>query len=209
MASPRHKPTLNAEMLAGVEAFSQLRLALDDPVQARYEVARPLLLGQPLSAAERARQTHTHAQTVRSYVRRFQREGMRGLFQSGLFDAQPDVVPRCGMTSEAVRLEVLRLKTLYPPLHLREIANILYATLGARVDYKTVQRILQRHPVATQQRLPLARFRDATDPYAARVEVVKLYYQGWTFAASAAIWVCRANTFTICCIALKPNTSPD
>ena len=51
-----------------------------DGVQERYEIARPLLLRQPVTVAERAQETSTHVQTVRRYVRRFEREGMRGLF---------------------------------------------------------------------------------------------------------------------------------
>ena len=42
------------------EPFAQLELHLTDPVQARYEVARPLRLGQPLTATERAQQTQKH-----------------------------------------------------------------------------------------------------------------------------------------------------
>jgi hypothetical protein len=47
---------------------------------------------------------------------------------AGLFDQEPDLVHRCDSVSEAVRQEFLRLKTLYPPLNLRETANIIYAT---------------------------------------------------------------------------------
>jgi DNA-binding IclR family transcriptional regulator len=37
-------------------------------------------LGQPITAKERAAQTHKHPQTVRRYVRRFEVQGMLGLF---------------------------------------------------------------------------------------------------------------------------------
>ncbi len=56
------------------EAFPQLRLHFVDDVQERYEIARPLLLGQAVTAVERAQETSTHAQTVRRYVRRFERD---------------------------------------------------------------------------------------------------------------------------------------
>jgi transposase len=166
--------------LTGLSDFGQFRLLFTDPAQERYEVARPLLLGQPLTAVERAQQTQKHPQTVRRYVRRFEEHGLRGLF-----DDEPG-------------LEVLRLKTLYPPLHLRETANIIYATMGARIDYKTVQRILERHPIAQQPRLPLPKFHDYKDPYQARLEVIKLYYRGWNIRSiSGFLGLSRKHIYTL------------
>jgi len=193
MAKYRAPRQIDESLLVGTEQFSQLQLVFSDPVQERYEVARPLLLGQPLMATERAIQTQKHPQTVRHYVRRFQAAGM-----AGLFDDEPDVVPRCGLVSEAVRHEVIRLKTLYPPLHLREIANIIYATIGARIDHKTVGRILQRHPIAVQPRLPLPKFGDYKEPYEARVEVIKLYYRGWNIQSiSGFLGLSRKHIYTL------------
>lgn len=196
MANKRHIESdveIDQDCLVGLESFGQLELVFTDPVQERYEVARPLLLGHPLTATERAKQTHKHPQTVRRYVRRFECEGMRGLF-----DAEPEVIARCGSVSEAVRQEVIRLKTLYPPLNLRETANIIYATLGARIDYKTVQRILQKHPIVVQKRLPLPKFHDYKDPYQARLEVIKLYYRGWNIQSiSGFLGVSRKHIYTL------------
>ena len=156
----------------GESEFSQLRLVLTDVVQERYEVARPLLLQQPVTAAQRSRETGTHARTVRRYVRRFEREGMRGLFDERALIVRGHSVP------QVVRFEVIRLKTLYPPLHLREIANILFARLGCRIDHKTVSQILRDCGVLDQQRLPFTatRFHDHSDSNTARLEVIKLYY---------------------------------
>lgn len=193
MPKRRAERQVDESVLAGTERFPQLQLVFSDTVQERYEVARPLLLGQPVTAKERAAQTQKHPQTVRRYVRRFEGQGMRGLF-----DEEPEMVPRCGSVSEAVRLEVLRLKTLYAPLNLREIANIVYGTLGARIDHKTVGRILERHPIARQQRLPLPKFRDYKEPYEARVEVVKLYYRGWNIQSiSGFLGVSRKHIYTL------------
>jgi len=58
--------------------------------------------------AERGRQTGIHAQTIRRYVRRFEREGMRGLFDERALLVRSHSVP------EVVRFEVIRLKTLSP-----------------------------------------------------------------------------------------------
>lgn len=187
------KHAVDESLLAGTSLFPQLQLVFSDPVQERYEVARPLLLGEPITAKERAQQTQKHPQTVRRYVRRFENHGM-----GGLFDDDTNIVPHCGSVSEAVRSEVLRLKVLYPPLHLREIANIIYATLGARVDHKTVGRILERHPLAHQQRLPLPKFHDYKEPYQARVEVVKLYYRGWNIQSiSGFLGVSRKHIYAL------------
>jgi len=200
MATPHRKadePAQDAAAgqhpLTGLSDFGQFRLLFADPAQERYEVARPLLLGQPLTAVERAQQTQKHPQTVRRYVRRFEEHGLRGLF-----DDEPGLVPHCGTISEAVRREVLRLKTLYPPLHLRETANIIYATMGARIDYKTVQRIVERHPIAQQPRLPLPKFHDYKDPYQARLEVIKLYYRGWNIRSiSGFLGVSRQHIYNL------------
>jgi IS30 family transposase len=128
------------------EPFPQLRLHFTDDVQERYEIARPLLLGRLTSAAARARETNTHPQTVRRYVRRFERLGMQGLF------GERAVVPKGHTVPDSVRQEVIRLKTMHPPLHHREIANIIYVTLGCRIDHKTVAAIIRAHPIAVQNR---------------------------------------------------------
>ncbi len=149
---------LNPETCEVSVPFSQLRLLFTDDVQERYEIARPLILGQEHSPAARARETNKHPQTVRRYVRRFEHAGMRGLFD------EREVIARSGTLPEAVRQEIIRLKTLHAPLHFREIANIIYATLGTRIDYKTVQHILHKHPIAAQKRLPFTKFHDYKEP---------------------------------------------
>ena len=196
---PRHKAQPARDLNDLQPSFSQLRLLFSDPVQERYEVARPLLLAQDTSAAQRARETQLHPQTVRRYVRRFERGGMRGLFD------EREVLSHGRSLPEIVREEVLRLKTLYPPLHHREIATIIYTKLGARIDHKAVQRILSLYPTARQEQLPFPRtkdyqsqFHDHPDPYQARVEVVKLYYHGWNIQSiSGFLGVSRKHIYTL------------
>jgi transposase len=179
------------------EPFSELRLHLTDDAQTRYEIARPLLIGHATSAVERAHETQTHPQTVRRYVRRFEREGMRGLFDHRLFDER-EVRAHGRTISDAVRHEVIRLKTLYPPLHQREIAAIVYAPLGTSIDHKAVARILKAHPPAVQKRLPFTKFHDYKNPYEARVEVIKLYYQGWNIQSiSGFLGVSRKHVYRL------------
>jgi transposase len=180
-----------------IEPFFQLRLHFTDDAQTRYEIVRPLLIGHATSATERAHETQTHPQTVRRYVRRFEREGMRGLFDHRLFNE--DQVRAHGRTiSDAVRHEVIRLKTLYPPLHQREIASIVFATLGTSIDHKAVARILKAQPPALQKRMPFTKFHDYKNPYEARVEVINLYYQGWNIQSiSGFLGVSRRHVYRL------------
>jgi transposase len=177
------------------EPFPQLQLHFIDEVQERYEVARPLLLGRATTAVEIAQETNLHPQTVRRYVRRFERSGMRGLFD------EREVLSKGRTLPDVVREEVRRLKTLHPPLHYREIATIIYARLGCHIDHKAVQRILQTYPPVLQARLPFtasSRYHDYKDPYQARVEVIKLYYSGWNVQSiSGYLGVSRKHIYAL------------
>jgi hypothetical protein len=59
--------------------FVHLQLRFTDPTQRRYEVIRPLLLFEDRTATQRARETDTHPDTVRTLYRRFRQRGMLGL----------------------------------------------------------------------------------------------------------------------------------
>jgi hypothetical protein len=59
--------------------FAQLQLRLVDQTQWRYEVIRPLVLFTDRTAAQRAQETATHPETVRTLHRRFRQQGMLGL----------------------------------------------------------------------------------------------------------------------------------
>jgi len=93
--------------------FDQLPLRFHDPIQRRYEIIRPVLLAE-CAAAERAEQTHLHPDTVGKLTRRFEQQGMLGLF--------PDHVElitrgRHRRVPEAVVEELQRLKGLYGGFH--------------------------------------------------------------------------------------------
>src|SRR5919199_2823060 len=64
--------------------FAQLELRFVDQLQWRYELIRPLVLFEGGTAAQRAQETQTHPQTVRTLTRRFQQQGMLGLFPDNL-----------------------------------------------------------------------------------------------------------------------------
>src|SRR4030095_10383990 len=59
---------------------AQLPLHFTDHVQWRYEVIRPLVLFADRTVAQRAEETHLHPDTIRRFTRRFQQQGMAGLF---------------------------------------------------------------------------------------------------------------------------------
>jgi hypothetical protein len=59
--------------------FAQLQLGFVDQTQWRYEVIRPLVLFADRTAQQRAQETHTHPDTVRTLRRRFRQQGMLGL----------------------------------------------------------------------------------------------------------------------------------
>ena len=61
------------------EDFAQLQLHFVDRLQWRYEVIRPLLLFADRTLKQRAEETQTHIETVRDLLRRFHRQGLRGL----------------------------------------------------------------------------------------------------------------------------------
>ena len=51
--------------------FAQLQLHFVDQIQWRYELIRPLVLFAEGTATQRAQDTHTHPDTVRTFTRRF------------------------------------------------------------------------------------------------------------------------------------------
>jgi hypothetical protein len=90
-------------------AFAQLPLGFTDPTQRRYELIRPRLLFEDCTATQRARETDTHPDTVRTLHRRFRQQGMLGLLPGHV-----EVVVRGRTTRipDAVRQELDRLNAL-------------------------------------------------------------------------------------------------
>jgi transposase InsO family protein len=158
------------------EDFAQLRLQLTDRTQWRYEVIRPVVLFADRTPQQRSRETQTHPATVRRLTRRFRQQGMLGLLP-----ADVEVVARGKTTQipDPVRHELDRLKVLYDGFHYRELARILLVKLGSAIDDKTVKKLWQASPVRCQGHLGLWDYHAQPDRYQARMQVIKLYYQGW------------------------------
>jgi hypothetical protein len=156
--------------------FAQLQLHFVDHVQRRYEVMRPLVLLGDRTAAQRAEETQMHPETVRDLTRRFRQHGMLGLFPEHTGLLSPS---RGKQVPEAVVEELTRLKALYHGFGYRELARMLLGKLEYRIDAKTVKRLWQYSAVPVQGELPFGDYHHQATPTQARLQVIKLYYQGW------------------------------
>jgi transposase InsO family protein len=156
--------------------FAQLQLHFVDQIQWRYELIRPLVLFENCPARQRADETQTHPETVRKLRRRFHQQGMLGLLLDDVQVVPKEKTPR---VSVAVVEEIARLKALYAGFHARELVRIIFYKLRERIDHKTAQRLWQQSAVATQETLPLRDYHTQPDRYQARLQVIKLYAQGW------------------------------
>ena len=162
--------------MEAASAFAQLQLRFVDQAQRRYELIRPLILFEerPTSShaiRQRAQETGTHPETVRKFTRRFEQQG-----QQGLFPASGKAPSR---VSQAVREEIAWLKGLYEGFHYRELVRIVWCSLGVRLTDKTAKQLWQQSPTPRPGALPHATYHGPPDRTAARLEVVRLYAQGW------------------------------
>ena len=157
--------------------FAQLELHFVEHVQWRYEVIRPLVLFDDRTTAQRAVETHTHPETVRKLTRRFRHQGILGLFP----DQTEIVTPSRGqqVPPEVVE-ELARLKALYDGFQFRELARIIHYKCNYRIDDKTIKKLWQQSPWPVQGELPLGIYHSHPQRYHARLQVLKLYYQGWS-----------------------------
>jgi transposase InsO family protein len=158
------------------EDFAQLQLRFVDQIQWRYEVVRPVVLFADRTAQQRAQETQTHTATVRKLTRGFRQRGMLGLLPDHV---EVVVRGRAKRIPETIRQELDRLKALYDGFHYRELARILFVKLGYPIDDKTVKVLWQESPVACQGHLGLWDYHAQPDRYQARLQVIRLYYQGW------------------------------
>jgi len=149
----------------------------NDPTQQRYELIRPLLLFPECTAIERAEQTDTHPETLGALKRRFEKQGMLGLFPNTL-----KVIPagRQRRVPEDVVHELQRLKGLYDGFGYRELARILFHTLAYRIHHQTVKELWHHLPPALPQQLPLLDYHSYPERAQARMQVITLYAQGWS-----------------------------
>ncbi len=157
--------------------FDQLQELFRDPIQRRYEIIRPLVLFHDRTATQRAEETHTHPETVGTLKRRFEQQGMLGLFPDSV-----EIVPAGSRlrVSDAVVQELQRLKGLYDGFTYRELVRIIYYKLEYRIGDHTIKRLWQQLPVTAPQQLPLLDYHSYPERVQARFEVIQLYFQGWS-----------------------------
>lgn len=156
--------------------FAQLQLHLTDHIQWRYEVIRPVVVIQNRTITQRAQETQLHPDTVGRLSRRFQQQGMLGL----LPDKVEAVAPSRGrQIPEEIVTEIARLKALYDRFQYRELARIIHCKFDYKIDDKTVKKLWQQSPLPEQVELPFGTYHHHPDRYLARLQVIKLYYQGW------------------------------
>ena len=151
--------------------FAHLQLRFTDQTQRRYEMIRPLLLFKDRTATQRAQETETHPDTVRTCLRRFRHQGMLGLLPDYV-----EVLPRgrARRVPEAVRQEIARLKALYRGFHYREVVRIICSKYGYRLHSNTVKRLWQQDLPAVQGELTLRDYHGQQDRYQARVQVTEV-----------------------------------
>jgi len=158
-------------------AFAQLQLRFVDHVQWRYELIRPVVLLENRTATQRATETQTHPETVRHLARRFRQQGTLGLLPEHTEISTPS---RGKPVPDTVVEELARLQALYHGFGYRELARILLHKTHYRIDDKTVKRLWEHRASPVQGELPFSAYHHHADRYQARLQVVKLYYQGWS-----------------------------
>lgn len=130
-----------------------------------------MVLFHDRTAIQRAEETHTHPETVGALKRRFEQQGMLGLFPDSV-----EIIPsgRRHRVPDAVVQELKRLKGLYDGLTSRELVRIIYYKLAYRMGDHTVKRLWQQLPVTLPQQLPLLDSHSYPERSQARFEVIQL-----------------------------------
>jgi transposase len=159
------------------DEFVHIQQSFTDQMQWRYELIRPTLLFNNPTPAQRAEETQTHIETVREVLRQFRRQGMLGLAPH---DIEITPKPKATRVSQTVVDEIARLKQLYSGFQYRELARIIFYTLEERVHHQTIKRLWQLSPEPAQGELALGSYHRHADRYQTRLEVIKLYAQGWS-----------------------------
>jgi hypothetical protein len=157
--------------------FDQMQELFRDPIQQRDEIIRPLILFHDRTATQRAEETHIHPETVGTLKRRFEQQGMLGLFPDSV-----EILPAGSRhrVPDAVVQELERLKGLYDGLTYRELGRIIYYKLAYRIGDHPVKRLWQQLPVTSPPQLPLLDSHRYPERSQARFEVIQLYFQGWS-----------------------------
>jgi putative ATPase subunit gpP of terminase len=155
--------------------FDRLERHFRDPIQRRYEIIRPLVLFQDRTATQRAQETQTHPETVGTLKRRFEQQGILGLFPDSV---EMVTAGRQRRVPDAVVQELERLKGLYEGFGYRELARIIFYKLNYRLSHSTVKRLWSQLARPSPQQLSLLDYHSYAERSQARQQVIDLYFQG-------------------------------
>ena len=175
------------------DVFEQMKPLFVDYLQHDYEAIRPIVLGAE-TVAERSRQTEMERTTLGDKARRFAMQGMLGLEDQRAKEAgrKGHVYP------DVVAAYMVYLKTIYPPIHYREIVRIVQRKFGYKTNHHTLKQFLARHAIPVQLELGLLTFSDFADAYQARWMVVRMAYEGWNkMSIAGCLRLSRAHVYTI------------
>jgi putative transposase len=148
------------------------------PEQVEYErIRQPVLFGG--SVAQRAQETGVSERTLQRRIQSFAAEGMEGLFET-------EKARRRRLPPDIRRL-IVDLKAEYPPFNLNEIANVVCACFGRRMDVRSVKRVLDEEaiPLKLERNYLPYHEMEAASPGQGRAAVVELRVDGWSAKAIA------------------------
>ncbi len=149
------------------------------PEQVEYErIRQPVLFGSPVN--ERAEETGVSERTLQRRIESFEKDGIEGLLSTE--KARKRRLP------PNIRRLIVDLKVEYPPFNLNEIANIVRACFGRRLDVRSVKRVLdeEARPLRLQRNYPRYHEMEAASPGEARAAIVELRVDGWSVKAIAS-----------------------
>ena len=141
------------------------------PEQEEYEqIRQPVLFGT--SVAERAEEVGVSESTLRRSIGGFKEYGMDGLHST-------KKAKRKGLPPLIRRL-IVGLKAEYQPFSLGEIANIVHACFGRKLDPRSVQRVLDEEPTPLKILRLYPGYHEIEDSGERRAVIVEMCLHGWS-----------------------------
>lgn len=173
-------PTIKRPPRGPAPDWETLQARFTCPIQAAYELVRPVVLDGEL-ASVRAATTGAASSTISRKAARFEAHGMFGLLP--LPDPQPGPGPRD--LPRNIQQAIVDLRAQHPPMRPHEIATICYVQFGRRPSPHTVQRVLAEGPPPsrTERRYPL--YHEIPDPVQRRLAIIHLHAEGWNIKTIA------------------------
>lgn len=171
---------------------TQLALRFDQvpvtcTVQERYHAIAPCLAGLR-SPTELAAEQNLGYSTVTRWLRDFRSEGLPGLFPATEYPREP-------YTPDRVIVLLVYFKCLIPKASDRELARVIQTTLGHTLHNETIKALLQRYFFWQYPEFRNAlRYPVPTEPEALRLEMQRLYANGWSEKHIAVLLHCHPHT---------------